>query len=325
MSIEVLKAGISDSIQDAGRYGYQHLGINPTGVMDLWAMRVANTLVGNPAETAVLEMTFPAARLKFHISALIALAGADFQPTVNGHPVNSLQPLLVPAGAVLEFTSCKKGSFVYLAVGGGFRLQDWLGSYSTHTLVRRGGLNGAILQKGDMLPVNRTINHVEKFRKLPFRAHADDFYPEGAIKCLTVEESSKVSEATLEQFTSEKFYIHPQSNRMGYRLTSANPLSAPPADELSDVVTFGTIQLLPNGELMALMADHQTTGGYPPIARLAMAFRSAFVQRRPGESIEFEWTDIDEAQRLYVTQVRALQQLETSCRYHLKHFLHEAN
>lgn len=324
MSIEIIKAGIADSIQDNGRFGYQHLGINTNGAMDNWAMRIANVLVGNPQHVAAIEMTFPAPRLKFLSAARIALTGADFKPMLNGHPVPVWQPVCVTPDSVLEFAGHARGSFCYLSVSGGLNVPQWLGSHSTNVLAQQGGMKRN-LQTGDVIPLNQKPNDITEIRVLPVRVKSEDFYLSGPVKCITGSSVNRIHEETLRRFTSAKFLLHPNSNRMGYRLRSLEPLTAPIAGELSVPVTFGTIQLLPKGELIALMADHQTTGGYPVIGCIAQAFRSSFVQHRPGDAIYFDWIGLDEARHLFGAQVRAMQQLEYSCRYRFKDIFYEKN
>ncbi len=323
MSLEIIKAGLYDAVQDCGRYGYQHLGVNPGGAMDSWAMRIANILVGNPDAEAVIEMTFPAARFRFHTSALIAVTGADFSPALNGHKFSMWQPAWVIPGTILDFTRLKSGMYCYLAVHGGFKLKPWLGSCSTNVLAKQGGLSGRPLKAGDELVFKANMPVVHEFRKLPYRAADHYFYLRGAFGCLPGPELAYLTDNTIKKFEQQKFYIHPQSNRMGYRLTATTPLPAPQADKPSEAVEFGTMQLLPNGELMALMADHQTTGGYPRMAVLAQAWRSAFVQSRPGNPIEFKWISLDEAQRQFESQVSAYRQLKAACYHQQKQHEHQ--
>ena len=124
MSLEVIKAGLHDTFQDAGRLGHQHLGINPSGAMDVAAQKIANALVGNSPTEAVLEMGFPSATLLFNEASLIALSGADFGATLDKKAIAINQPFLVPAKTVLSFTRVHNGNFCYLAVRGGFQLPD---------------------------------------------------------------------------------------------------------------------------------------------------------------------------------------------------------
>ena len=133
MSIKISKAGIADSIQDKGRYGFQHLGINPTGAMDLNAMHIANALVGNSLNEAVIELQFPASAFHFKQPALIAISGADFLPTVNGKPIPLNQPCMIPADTELSFRKIVYGRYGYLSIHGGLDLPDWLASKSTNS------------------------------------------------------------------------------------------------------------------------------------------------------------------------------------------------
>ncbi|MBK6932933.1 MAG: hypothetical protein IPH12_19515 [Saprospirales bacterium] len=107
MSLQVLKSGLLDTIQDRGRFGYAHLGINPSGAMDTIALALANMLVGNPAETAALELHFPGPRLRFELPALFALGGGDFMPRLNGVPIPVHTPVAAGAGSVLSFSGIK--------------------------------------------------------------------------------------------------------------------------------------------------------------------------------------------------------------------------
>src|SRR5688572_13183789 len=167
MSVEVIKAGIADSFQDAGRYGYQHLGINPNGAMDLIAMNVANALVGNELNEAVLELCFPASILLFKKPAFVALSGANFNAEVNGKPIPINQSISVPAGSELKFTKIEKGVFCYLAIHGGFSLSPWLDSSSTNVKAHVGGYSGRSLQKGDTLEFKKSISNNDEVKVFP--------------------------------------------------------------------------------------------------------------------------------------------------------------
>jgi antagonist of KipI len=145
MSLEVIKSGIADTFQDAGRYGYQHSGVNPNGTMDLVAMKVANALVGNDLNEAVLELYFPASTFVFKKSTLIALSGADFTAELNGKPIPINQSLIIPAGSELRFKKIGKGVFCYMAVWGGFEVTSWMGSCSTNAKANAGGWKGRSL------------------------------------------------------------------------------------------------------------------------------------------------------------------------------------
>ena len=152
MSLNVIKPGILDTVQDAGRYGYQHLGINPGGAMDRFAAQVVNYLVGNHACEAVIEMHFPAAAYLFQQDAIIAVGGADFLPSIDGEPIPLWHPIIINRNSVLQFHGIKKGAQCYLAIKGGLDIPLWLNSFSTHSKAGMGGFHGRALQKNDILP-----------------------------------------------------------------------------------------------------------------------------------------------------------------------------
>jgi antagonist of KipI len=116
MSLRIIKNGLLDTIQDGGRYGYQHLGINPGGVMDRIGMYAANVLAGNKPAEPVVEMHFPAAEILFEENSLIALAGADFSAVIDGRDIPSLHPVLVKKGSILQFRKRQTGARIYLSV-----------------------------------------------------------------------------------------------------------------------------------------------------------------------------------------------------------------
>ena len=164
MSLKVIKAGLLDSIQDAGRYGYQHLGINPGGVMDRYSLQAINILLSNSPGEAVIEMHFPAPAFLFEQAAMIALGGADFHATINGEPIPSWHPVIVNKNSVLHFEKRIKGGRGYLAVKHGFDIQPWLGSASTNLKAGAGGFRGRALQKEDSIPFKKKNSTIWKLR-----------------------------------------------------------------------------------------------------------------------------------------------------------------
>ena len=138
-----------DTLQDKGRYGYQHWGINPGGVMDAVAAGIANALAGNDMNEAVIELHFPAAAFLFRQPVLIAIAGADFSAEINGHPIPLLQPILINQNSVLQFRAVQKGARAYVSVYKGFQVVPWLGSFSTNIKIPGLGFLGRPLQKED--------------------------------------------------------------------------------------------------------------------------------------------------------------------------------
>lgn len=318
MSIEVIKGGLTDTFQDGGRFGHQHLGINPNGAMDLTAMHVANALVGNEFNEVVLELCFPASVLVFKKPALIALSGANFCAELNGTALPINQAIAVTAGSELKFTKIEKGAFCYLAVHGGFSISQWLGSGSTNTKARVGGSKGRSLQKGDVIEFKKNISSINDTKIFSWRANVFDFYSEASnIQFVRGPEFDWLDESSQERLMHESFTLTSLRDRMGYRL-KGKALNRKNEELISTAVTFGTVQLLPDGQLIILMADHQTTGGYPRVAQITAADRSKLVQTSVGEGIVFHEVSLQEAEDLLLTQRKILKQIQVTCQGRLK-------
>ena len=326
MNLRIIIAGVMDTVQDMGRYGWQHLGINPGGVMDKLSARVANMLVGNHSHEAVIELHFPASSFFFEQPALIALTGADFSATVNGDPVPSLHPVLVSKYSILQFQDILNGARAYLAVKGGLDLAKWLGSYSTHIKAGAGGFKGRSLQNDDEIGLGAApdlcpLIGKKEYIVLPWKADTawnDDGAEE--IFILPGNEFRRLNDSSKEKLNQQSFIITNQSDRMGYQL-KGEPLSMNNNEEvISSGVNFGTVQLLPGGQLIVLMADHQTTGGYPRVAHVITSDHSKLAQMKPGDAIRFSFTDLATAENLLIKQHQHLLQLQNACIFKLQQF-----
>lgn len=318
MSMEVIKAGTADSFQDGGRYGHQHLGINPNGAMDLIAMRVANALVGNDLNEAVLELYFPASTLLFKNSGLIALSGANFAAELNGTRVPINQTIAVAAGSELKFKKIEQGVFCYLAIHGGFKIEDWLESKSTNVKAQAGGWKGRSLQKGDVIEFGKTINQ-SAVRIFPWRANVHDFYGEPeTIRYVKGNEFDWLDDKSKEKFAKHNFGLASLRDRMGYRLHGEALSRKINTEMVSTAATFGTVQLLPDGQLIILMADHQTTGGYPRVAQVISGDRSKLVQSRAGDQVYFKEVSLEMAEESLLGQQKLLKQIQVTCAIRLK-------
>jgi antagonist of KipI len=319
MSIRVIKSGIWDTVQDPGRTGYQHWGVNPGGAMDRHGLMLANLLVGNAANDPALELHFPSAQLLFIRPAVFVLTGGDFAPRLNGKPIPLLQPILAGADSYLQFGKPQRGSCVYMAVRGGLMADRWLGSHSTDTRVVRGGYQGRRLMKGDEIATYHTpVASLPSAHHHIFSWKAPDdllpgaqgvFHHKTGIGFIRGPEWDHLTAASKDAITQTVFCIGPRSDRMGYRLEHP-PLERAVTDELpSSAVSFGTVQLLPDGQLIVLMAGHQTTGGYPRVAQVITAHHGRMAQLRMGEKLRFVEARADLAERLFRQQRQYLHQL----------------
>ena len=326
MSILIIKQGIADSIQDLGRYGFQHQGINPTGAMDTLAAQTANLLCGNHPTEAVIELHFPAAIFLFQHCSLMAISGADFGARINDIDIPINTPVLVAKNSVLQFTRPVSGARACLAVKSGFTLPPWLGSLSTHNRAKAGGHQGRYLQKNDELHFNKQV-HLSRWLDhkdalvLSWQVSLRKHYGNGPVIRITAGgDMDQLDEPNKQLFSNSDYLISPQSDRMGYRLKGTPILATDTVPLLSSGVSKGTIQLLPDGQLIILMADHQTTGGYPKLAHVISADLPKLAQMKPNETISFELVDQQTAENLLTEQNQQLLQLQNACNFQLKNY-----
>ena len=316
MSMVVIKPGMLSSFQDAGRHGHQPLGISVVGAMDQRAHRLANILVGNDAQTASLEITLTGPTLKFKEPCCIALSGADLSATLNGQTVALNRPLIVRPQDELAFGARKHGTRCYLAVHGGFALTPVLGSTSTYLRSHFGGWHGRALQKGDEIALARPLKN-KSLEAVAMELWAIKIYLPAAIADSSRQRIRVIKSALWNEFTpescvallTETFRVSSDSERMGYRLTGTPLLMSKPRQLLSEATTFGTIQVPAGGQPIILMADRQTTGGYPKMAYVATVDLPLLAQRAPGDALKFEAITLERAQELDAARERAWQAL----------------
>ncbi len=323
MSLEVIRSGLLDTIQDVGRYGHQHLGINPSGAMDKTAMHFANALVGNVHNEAVIEMCFPAATFVFNKECLIALSGADFGATVNGKPIQINHPIAIPRESELKFAKNNSGSFCYMAIQGGIEIRHWMSSASTNLKAKVGGEKGRALKKGDVLSFRKTDFIASELLVFPWSVSTSFYKEPTLIHCIKGGEFDWLNKSSQEKLITNPFTITTLSDRMGYRFQSESLRKSINEELLSTAVQFGTIQLLPSGQLICLMADHQTTGGYPRVLQVAQSDLPKLAQRRSNESISFRLISLQAAEDRLINQHQQLQQIQTSCKLRLNQFVSE--
>lgn len=316
MSLEVIRAGVQDTIQDTGRAGFQHLGINPGGAMDTVALSIANALVGNDLGEPAIELCFPASQFRFNKPARVGLAGGDFGATINGHPMPIHHSILVPTGSVITFTNPKRGSYCYLAVQGGFEVTKWLGSASTNLKAKAGGL-GRAFKKGDHFIFKKDRSD------LPLQVSSWSVpvaTEKSFIRCIKGPEWHCLADESKGDLERQPFEISSKKDRMGYQLVGEKLFRKDSREMLSSAVAFGTIQLLPNGQLICLMADHQTTGGYPRVAQIASVDLPEFAQKKSTCRVTFQIVTVAEAESLFYKQHQMLRQTRLSCHFALGQF-----
>ena len=238
MSIIIHKVGILDTIQHFGMRGLQSKGIRPGGVMDQFSASIANALVGNKLNEDLLEIHFPACEITFKKSCIIALVGAHFSAKLNEKSLPLNRPILIPTNGKLQFVAPKSGRIVYLAIQGGLLGQGRLIKNSEIAFKKKPKLNSSSL-------------HI-----FPWSADVDwqKYSPE--IHVIQGREWERLNEESQRKFCCKPFKLSHHADRMGYRLQH-DPFHTRTKEEIiSSAVNFGTIQLLPNGQTIVLMADH---------------------------------------------------------------------
>ena len=305
MSMTIIKPGMLSSFQDLGRWGFQHLGVPVGGVMDTFSHRLANMLVGNTTDQATLEITVTGPVIQFESTTCIALTGADLSPAINGKPVAMHRPLIVQATDTLRFGERRHGARTYMALHGGADITAVLGSYSTQLRGQLGGYKGRALKAGDSIAFRQSLRaqHARQLQdtldSFRFRLPALPLLAaESAVRVLTGPHTPMFTPASQHAFFNTPYVITAQSERMGYRLKGESLQRSDSSQIVSEATGFGTIQVPPDGNPIVLMADRQTTGGYPKIAHVATIDLPRLAQKMPGDTLFFREITLDEAHAL---------------------------
>ena len=286
------------TIQDLGRTGYQQYGVSPCGAMDPFALRLANRLVGNPETAAALEITVRGPEFKILGDCVISITGGDLSPSIGSQPLQAWECLSLERGQVLTFGKRKRGARAYLSIAGGFKADEVLGSQSTDLQAKMGGYGGRSLKKGDLLFRNGFSTKSQVFIKRRLLPEALWEYKNPfVLRVMLGPQTHCFLPDTREEFLRAEYVVAPNSNRMGYRLQGPR-LEASPSEIISDPIPMGALQVLPNGQLVLLMADHQTVGGYPKVAVLISADIPKAAQLCIGHRVRFEPVSLEQAQQL---------------------------
>lgn len=278
--VEILKAGLYDSIQDLGRLGYQQFGVPISGTMDHYSRQLANAILGNQEDTAVLEFTLIAPRLKFHSTTAICITGMESQAKINEKPIENNTYVIVRMNDIVSFGTRKLGCRGYLAVLGGFQSEKIMQSRSFYKSITE----QQRLKTGDFINLSqisiafKRSNAVLKTPKTHFESLRIEVFKGIEFEMLGPDHQNKI-------FTTE-FTVSKDSNRMAYQLDERFENSLEPI--ITSPVLPGTVQLTPSGQLMVLMRDCQTTGGYPRVLQLSEMAINRLSQRIPGQIVQFE-------------------------------------
>ncbi|MDY6956804.1 MAG: biotin-dependent carboxyltransferase family protein [Pseudomonadota bacterium] len=316
--IHIDSPGLLTTVQDLGRPGHQQLGLSPGGAMDVDAARIANLLVGNAPGAALLEITLTGPHITFEHGRWIALTGTDLPGTVAGARLPGWRPVWIPPGAQLVFGSVGKGCRAYLALASGIDVPLVLGSRSTDLRAGIGGLHGRRLIKGDRLPIDASTRPPPSPADRPCWPHwwAAHEIPTAdqrvVLRFVPGPDWSTVSDTARQALTSGALRVDHRFDRMGLRLSGPRLRASNPSERLSAGVTFGTLQLPPDGQPILLGVDRQTTGGYPVLGTVARVDWSRLAQLRAGDALCFQPISITAAQALHRARERDIARLATA-------------
>jgi antagonist of KipI len=289
--LTVAKPGMLTTVQDLGRRGYQGLGVPVAGPMDWYSHRRANQLLGNDPMAAALEITLIGPELVADGEVGAIVTGAEFALFMDASPIPHEQPFTMRSGSRLRFGERRAGSRSTLAVKGGIAVPPIFGSRATHLASAMGGVEGRPLRVGDRLPIGNEIARqpVGRGVQLPLPERG------ATLRVVPAAHRDRFADDAWRALTSGRFTVTPQSNRMGYRLDGPRLEHRRGADLLSEAMPIGAIQVPASGTPILLMADRQTTGGYPTIANVIAADLPLAGQLAPGDWIAFTGCSIDDA------------------------------
>ena len=281
-------------MQDAGRTGYQAFGVPVSGVVDPRAMNVANILVGNDENEAVLECTMMGPQLRFDTANVVAVTGGDLGLTLDGQPVATYSAFVVQEGQTLRFTGLRTGCRAYIAFAGGLDIPQVMG-----------GFHGRKLEKGDEIGFRAPKTDL---RNLAIRHMAPEFTPRGTytVRVVMGPQDDLFTDAGIATFLGETYTVTPEFDRMGCRMEGPVIEHKNGGDIISDGIAFGAIQVPSAGKPIIMLADRQTTGGYTKIATVITADFRIVGQLKAGDKVRFVKVSIGAAQEALLTQRAAL-------------------
>ena len=321
MAINVIKPGLSTTVQDLGRPGYYHLGIPISGGMDRFALRAANMLVGNDEGAAVLEAVFLGPELEFTSDATVAVTGAELPPRLNGEDRPTWEAFAVKPGDKLSFGFLKFGARAYIAISGGIDVPVKLGSRSTYTLGALGGHEGRALKAGDVLPLGQGAvggGSIPADLRRGARNPAE-------LRMLPGLYWHRITAEAGKQFFADTWKVAPEADRIGYRFKGGKPLDfvprTPPfgaGSDPSNIVDacypYGSVQVPSGTEPIVLHRDAVSGGGYMMLGTIISADMDLIGQLQPHSPARFVEVTLDQSLAARVDSKAALQRV----RDHLK-------
>jgi biotin-dependent carboxylase-like uncharacterized protein len=301
--LKVIEPGLATTVQDRGRFGYQHVGVPISGPLDPIAFRLANVLVGNPENTGALEIRLLGPTLRIETECVrVALCGTTTPLEILGAEariIPSWRSVLLPLGSIFRIGALKDTSCCYLAVEGGFDVPSVLGSQSTFARGALGGFHGRALEPGDRVPLCRSDAASRRDVRLANPPDPDRGAP---IRVVLGPQNDYFDAASIELFQSSEYTISRNADRMGMRLEGAALTHSKGYNISSDGITTGAIQVPGNGLPIVMVNDRQTTGGYPKIANVSSVDLPRLGRMKPMSRLRFQAIPVAEAEQLKCDQ-----------------------
>lgn len=311
-AFRVLQPGLFTTIQDLGRYGYESQGVPTSGAMDEFAFRIANILLGNEENAPALEITMLGPTLEVLEDVAVAITGAQLPVEVNGKKRTVWTSFPLKKGDVLSLGAVSSGCRAYLAVNGGFKADVAMGSASTYTRGKLGGLEGRPLKKEDLL-FRELGNKPARFYRVDER-YVPTYKNVAEIGVILGPQDDYFDEENIRLFLNSTYAITKDSDRMGYRLEGPQIRAKQKHDIITDGIVPGVIQVPASGNPIIMLKDAQTTGGYAKIATCIWSDLPKLAQLKPGDKVKFIAISVEEAQKLLGDMENSIEQIKATLR-----------
>ena len=313
MGFTVISPGPLTTVQDLGRFGYQSIGFAPSGVMDYRAAVLANLLVGNSKEEAVLEATLLPPMLEFHTGNVIAITGGDFEAKLNEIPILPYQAISVKAGDTLQFGMPKNGCRCYIAFAGGMDIKKVMGSCSLNNRCQIGGIEGRKLKAMDQIGFKNPVpflSYMKRRNLLEERKKALEGNTSKILRVVCGMQKDRITKEGIKTFFKAPYSVTNESDRMGYRLCGEKISVKEKADIVSDGIVLGAIQIPSSGQPIIMLCDRQTTGGYVKLGAVCFVDIAKIAQAKMGDVFHFQKISLRKAQKLYRKEEKEFEKLQ---------------
>lgn len=320
VALQVENVGPGVTVQDFGRIGFRKYGVPFSGALDKKSFMIANILVGNDVNSACIEVFQSSLTLRALKDVIIAITGAEIYATINGEKISTYQATILRKNDELFIQQFERGQVAYIAVSGGIEEPMLLGSRSYYL---RADI-GRALKSGALLTIGK-IRDESVFKDYPARKIPSKFKPvieeEITLRVILGPHDEYLSSEIVEDFLVSTFVVTPYIDRMGFRLTKLEGEGYGGTGRLISCGTVpGAIQIPPDGNPIVLMADAQTTGGYPIIGTVILSDLDILAQAQPGTKIKFEKISVKEAVEEYFNVIREVSEIEDIIKGQVKEF-----